>query len=46
MVNMKKVRIPDGYEFPPHVSSRPRDFQLSWFLTTEIGVASIPPTGE
>ncbi|KAI9824556.1 MAG: hypothetical protein M1832_001645 [Thelocarpon impressellum] len=44
MVNMKKVKIPDGYSFPPHVSSRPRDFHLSWFLTKEIGVAAIPPT--
>jgi len=41
---MSKVKIPDSYEFPPHVSSRPRDFQLSWFLIKEIGVAAIPPT--
>jgi kynurenine aminotransferase len=41
---MAKVRLPDDYEFPPHVASRPRDFKLSWFLIMEIGVAAIPPT--
>lgn len=44
MVNMSKVKMPEDYQFPPHVSSRPRDFQLSWFLIKEIGVAAIPPT--
>ena len=41
---MSKVQLPTGYEFPPHVSSRPRDFKLSWFLIMELGVAAIPPT--
>lgn len=44
MVNFAKVKIPDGYPFPPHVASRPRDFRLSWFLIVELGVAAIPPT--
>jgi len=44
MVNMAKVQIPKDYPFPPHVSSRPRDFQLAWFLIQELGVAAIPPT--
>jgi kynurenine aminotransferase len=44
LVNMKKVKLPSDYPFPPHVASRPRDFQLSWFLIQEIGVAAIPPT--
>ncbi|PWW72240.1 PLP-dependent transferase [Tuber magnatum] len=44
LVNMSKVKMPESYEFPPHVSSRARDFQLSWFLIKEIGVAAIPPT--
>lgn len=44
LVNMKKVRIPDGYPFPDHVKNRPRDFKLSWFLIQEVGVAAIPPT--
>lgn len=41
---MAKVKIPAGYDFPPHVAERPRDFQLSWWLIREIGVAAIPPT--
>ena len=44
VVNMAKVKIPDGYPFPAHVASRPRDFKLAWFLIQEIGVAAIPPT--
>lgn len=46
LVNMKKVELPDGYEFPEHVANRPRDFQLAWFLIHEVGVAAIPPSGE
>jgi kynurenine aminotransferase len=44
LANMKKVRLPEGYPFPPHVASRPRDFKLAWFLIQEFGVAAIPPT--
>ncbi|KAL1842435.1 hypothetical protein VTJ49DRAFT_5283 [Mycothermus thermophilus] len=44
MVNLSKVQIPEGYEFPPHVASRPRDFRLAWFLIHELGVAAIPPS--
>lgn len=44
LVNMKRVRLPDGYTFPAHVASRPRDFKLAWFLIQEMGVAAIPPT--
>jgi kynurenine aminotransferase len=44
MVNLARVRIPDGYPFPPHVASRPRDFKLAWFLIQELGVAAIPPS--
>jgi kynurenine aminotransferase len=44
LVNMKRVKIPEGYPFPPHVASRPRDFKLAWFLIQELGVAAIPPT--
>lgn len=45
LVNLKKVKMPENYEFPPDVAGRPRDFKLSWFLMQEIGVAAIPPTG-
>lgn len=44
LVNMSKVKVPEGYPFPPHVASRPRDFKLAWFLIQEFGVAAIPPT--
>lgn len=44
MVNLSKVKIPDGYSFPAHVADRPRDFKLSWFLIVELGVAAIPPS--
>ncbi|KAB2579208.1 putative aminotransferase [Lasiodiplodia theobromae] len=44
LVNMAKVKLPDGYDFPPHVAERPRDFKLSWFLIKEFGLAAIPPT--
>lgn len=44
LVNMKKVKLPADYPFPPQVKDRPRDFKLSWFLIQEVGVAAIPPT--
>lgn len=44
MVNLNKVHLPEDYPFPPHVASRPRDFQLAWFLIHEVGVAAIPPS--
>jgi kynurenine aminotransferase len=44
LVNMRKVKLPEDYPFPPHVASRPRDFKLAWFLIQEVGVAAIPPT--
>lgn len=44
LVNMSKVKLPDNYDFPPHVAERPRDFKLSWFLIKEFGLAAIPPT--
>ncbi|KAF2099922.1 PLP-dependent transferase [Rhizodiscina lignyota] len=44
LVNLAKVKLPEDYDYPSYVSSRPRDFQLMWFLIMEIGVAAIPPT--
>jgi kynurenine aminotransferase len=44
LVNMKRVKIPDDYQFPDNIVNRPRDFKLCWFLIQEIGVAAIPPT--
>lgn len=44
LVNMKKVKFPGNYPFPPHVSCRMRDFQLCWFLIQELGLAAVPPS--
>lgn len=44
LANLSKVKLPDNYDFPPHVANRPRDFKVSWFLMMELGVAAIPPT--
>ena len=44
LANMAKVKLPEGYEWPPQVKDRPRDFKLAWFLIMEVGVAAIPPT--
>lgn len=46
LVNTSKINIPEGYQFPPDLQSRTRDFKLSWFLIREVGVAAIPPTGK
>ncbi|KAI4209030.1 MAG: hypothetical protein LQ351_008003 [Letrouitia transgressa] len=44
LANLSRVSLPSSYPFPSHLSSRPRDFKLSWFLIMELGVAAIPPT--
>ena len=44
LANLSKVKLPEGYDFPPHVAERPRDFKLGWFCIMELGVAAIPPT--
>lgn len=44
LVNMKRVDLPEDYDFPEAVRARPRDFRLAWFLIMELGVAAIPPT--
>jgi kynurenine aminotransferase len=45
VVNMKKVKLPDSYVYPAHISSRPRDFKLAWILINELAVGAIPPSG-
>lgn len=44
LANFSRVKLPEGYDFPAHVASRPRDFKMAWFLIMELGVAAIPPT--
>ena len=44
LANLRKVKLPESYDWPPQVKDRPRDFKLSWFCIMELGVAAIPPT--
>lgn len=44
LVNLAKVQLPDGYEFPEDVVNRPRDFKLAYWLIKEFGVVAIPPS--
>ena len=44
LANLRKVKLPENYPWPPQVADRPRDFKLAWFLIMELGVAAIPPT--
>ncbi|KAL6812179.1 putative kynurenine aminotransferase [Trichoderma camerunense] len=42
LANMASIKLPEGYPFPLHISSRPRDFKIAYFLIRELGVAAIP----
>jgi len=44
LANLRKVKLPEGYEFPAQFRDRPRDFKMTCFLIKELGVAAIPPT--
>jgi kynurenine aminotransferase len=46
VANLRRVKIPDNYEFPMHIAQRTRDFKLAWFLINELGIGAIPPSGE
>lgn len=39
---MASIKLPENYPFPLHISSRPRDFKIAYFLIRELGVATIP----
>lgn len=39
---MASIKLPEDYPFPLHISSRPRDFKIAYFLIRELGVATIP----
>jgi kynurenine aminotransferase len=45
VVNMKKIKLPDSYMYPAHISSRPRDFKLAWVLINELGAGAILLSG-
>ncbi|KAL6799649.1 putative kynurenine aminotransferase [Trichoderma sp. SZMC 28012] len=42
LANMASIKLPEDYPFPLHISSRPRDFKIAYFLIRELGVATIP----
>ncbi|ODQ68597.1 PLP-dependent transferase [Nadsonia fulvescens var. elongata DSM 6958] len=44
LVHFGKVKIPEDYEFPKELLSKPKDFRVAYWLIREIGVVSIPPT--
>jgi kynurenine aminotransferase len=45
LVNFAKVRVPADYQFPDEVTvNRAKDFRVSYWLTREFGVVTIPPT--
>lgn len=46
VVDFSKVKLPEDYVFPSVLAGKPLDFRLAWFLIMEIGVASIPVSGE
>lgn len=45
LVNFKKLKIPDDYEYPAEILGRgTNDYKLVYWLIKEIGVVGIPPT--
>lgn len=42
LANMASIKLPEDYPLPLHISSRPRDFKIAYFLIRELGVAAIP----
>ena len=41
-VDISGIKIPTSYPFPEPFASRSQDFQVCYYLTTEIGISSIP----
>lgn len=44
LVDFAKVKIPSDYPFPDEYMHRGRDFRISYWLTNELGVVTIPCT--
>lgn len=44
LVDMSRIKIPEGYPTPDSCKGRGKDFQLCWWLAQELKVASIPPS--
>lgn len=44
--NIKNVALPSDYPFPTSITEKTRDYRVSWYLTQEFGISSIPGSGE
>ena len=45
-VNIKNIALPSNYPFPISITDKTRDYRVSWCLTQEYGVSSIPGSGK
>ena len=44
LVDMSRVKVPEGFVVPPSCKGRGKDFELCWWLAQEIKVVAIPPS--
>ncbi len=44
LVDMSRVKVPEGYPVPPTCQGRGKDFALCWWLAQELKVVGIPPS--
>ncbi len=44
LVNFKKVKIPENFEYPESIKDQKRDFKLAYWFIKEFGVVAIPPS--
>lgn len=44
LVDMSKVKVPEGFDFPEVVKGRGRDFETCWFMAQQLKVVAIPPS--
>jgi kynurenine aminotransferase len=42
LVDISRVQLPENLALPDNLRNERRDFQVCWFLATEIGVSSLP----
>ncbi|KAI4094213.1 MAG: hypothetical protein LQ344_002292 [Seirophora lacunosa] len=45
-VNISSVELPEGYQFPPTVAKKSRDWKVCYYMCQELGVSSIPGSGK
>ena len=44
LVDASSVRIPDDFDLPPQIKSKPRDFHVCWFISKTCDVVVLPVT--